>query len=232
VKEHTDKQFENDLHKLRQDLLLMGGKVEQMIAGALRAFETRDPALAQRTILSDNEVNRMEVETDELCLKMLALRQPAASDLRFITIALKIVTDLERIGDLAVNVSERAQELAAGPPAQPVVDFRALGTLAQGLLRDALDAFVAGDVAKAEEVLVRDQILDARYADALAKLLAMMRDQADSLHYATRAFAVAKYLERIGDHAKNLAEMVIFMVKGKDIRHMTSRSAEGAGGAG
>src|SRR5215510_4883241 len=132
----------------------MGGKVEQMIAGALRAFETRDVALAQRTILSDNEVNRMEVETDELCLKMLALRQPAASDLRFITIALKIVTDLERIGDLAVNVSERAQELAAGgPPVQPVVDFRGLATLAQGLLRDALDAFVAGDVAKAEEVL-------------------------------------------------------------------------------
>jgi phosphate transport system protein len=227
MKEHTDKQFENDLHRLRQDLLLMGGKVEQMIAGALRAFETRHHALAQQTIDSDNEVNRMEVETDELCLKLLALRQPAASDLRFITIALKIVTDLERIGDLAVNISERAQELAASrevPPPVPV-DFRNLGTLAQGLLRDALDAFVAGDVAKAESVLVRDQVLDARYAEALDTLLAVMRDRSEALPYATRAFAVAKYLERIGDHAKNLAEMVIFMVKGKDIRHMGSREA-------
>jgi phosphate transport system protein len=226
MKEHTDRQYEADLHRLRQDLLLMGGKVEQMISSALRAFETRDAALAEQTIAADLEVNRMELDTDELCLRVLALRQPAASDLRFITIALKIDTDLERIGDLAVNVAERAQELCAVGSPGALVDLKGLGTLAQGLLRDALDAFVVGDVRKAEEVLDRDRVLDARYAEVLNTLIASMCDRADALPYATRALAVAKYLERIGDHAKNIAEMVVFMVKGQDIRHMSSRTAD------
>lgn len=204
----------------------MGGKVEQMISAALRAFDTRDLALAEQTIMSDLDINRTEVEIDNLCLKVLALRQPAASDLRFITIALKIDTDLERIGDIAVNIAERAQELCRIGPYTSPVDLKGLGTLAQGLLRDALDAFVAGDVVKAEQILERDRILDARYAEAIEILISSMGDRADALPFTTRAFAVAKYLERIGDHAKNLAEMVIFMVKGQDIRHQSSRVIE------
>lgn len=226
MKEHTDRQYEADLHRLRQDLLLMGGKVEQMITSSLRAFETRDALLAEQTIAADLEVNRMEVDTDDLCLRVLALRQPAASDLRFITIALKIDTDLERIGDLAVNIAERAQELCAIGAQGAHVDLKGLSTLAQGLLRDALDAFVGGDVRKAEDVLDRDRILDARYAEVLNTLIASMCDRSDALPFATRALAVAKYMERIGDHAKNIAEMVIFMVKGQDIRHLSSRTFE------
>ncbi len=226
MKEHTDKQYEADLHHLRQELLLMGGKVEQMISAALKAFETRDAALAERTIISDLEINRTEVEIDELCLKLLALRQPAASDLRFITLALKIDTDLERIADLAVNIGERARELCGMPPAPTVIDFRELGRLAQGLLRDSLDSFVDGDAAKAEAVIEHDEVLDARYAQAVEMLISSTGNSPNSLPHTTREFAVAKYLERIGDHAKNIAEMVIFYVKGQDVRHRASRAAE------
>jgi phosphate transport system protein len=221
--EHTDKRYEADLERLRQSLVRMGATVDQMVTDALRAFETRDAALAQRTIDTDRDVNRIEIDTDDLCVRLIATKQPTASDLRLITIALKIVTDLERIGDLAVNISERAREVAALPPGGVSVDLKRLGALAQGLFRDALEAFVDQDVSRAEEVLDRDRVLDARYAETIETLLTTMRDQTESLPYATRAFAVAKYLERLGDHATNVAEMVVFMVKGKDIRHRASR---------
>src|SRR5919197_4991368 len=151
--QHTDKHYEHELEELRDMLLGMGGKVEQAISGSVRAITERNAELAQRVTANDVEINRLEVEIDGACRRLLALRQPAASDLRFITTALKIVTDLERMGDLAVNVAERAIELAQAPPLGPMHDLVLLGDLSESQLKRALDAFVERDPVKAEDVI-------------------------------------------------------------------------------
>ncbi|HEX8819121.1 MAG TPA: phosphate signaling complex protein PhoU, partial [Archangium sp.] len=147
---HTDKAFEADLRELREKLLAMGAKVEALIADSMRALMERDTPLAEEVTSGDKEVNRLEVEIDEACRRILALRQPAASDLRLITTALKIVTDLERIGDLAVNIAERTKDLNQVPPLKPYVDIPRLSELALQQVKKALDAFVSADPAKAE----------------------------------------------------------------------------------
>jgi len=146
-----------------------------------------------------------------------------ASDLRFITIALKIVTDLERIGDLGVNICERVVELNQEPPLKPYTSLQMMAEAAQGMLREALDAFVAGDVERAQQVLTRDKIVDDYYGQIFRELLTYMMEDPRNIYRATRLQSVAKYLERIGDHATNLAEMVVYLVKGTDIRHPRSR---------
>src|SRR5687767_5674114 len=142
---HAAPEYEAELHRLHEQLLLIGAKVEEMIANSMRALVERDSALARRMIDFDHQINRLEVETDELCLRILAKRQPVASDLRLITIALKLVTDLERIGDLGVNICERVIELNAEPPLKPYVDLPAMAEDVQSMVRGALDAFVARD---------------------------------------------------------------------------------------
>jgi phosphate transport system protein len=171
----------------------------------------------------DRVVNRMEVAIDGACRRVLALRQPAASDLRFITTALKIVTDLERMGDLAVNVAERAIALNQAPPLGPTHDLSKLADLSEAQLKRALDAFVTGDVAKAEEVMRGDELLDAVYGQLFNDLLTVMMEDSRSIRRATALLFAAKYLERFGDHATNLAEMVVYMVRGTDVRHPRSR---------
>ena len=203
-REHTDREYEAELRKLREQLLLMGAKVEEAIAASIKALVDRDSDMARRTIEIDHQVNRLEVETD---------------DLRFITIAIKMVTDLERIGDLAVNTSERVIELNAEPPLKPYVDLPKMAETAQGMVRDALDAFVNRDADRARHVIERDATVDAYYAQIFRELLTYMMEDPRNIQRATRVQSIAKYLERIGDHATNLAEMVVFMVKGKDIRH-------------
>lgn len=220
---HTDKAFEQDLRDVREMLLAMGGKVEAQIAESMRALTERDSALAEHVKAADAEVNRLEVEIDEKCRRILALRQPAASDLRLITTALKIVTDLERIGDLAVNIAERALDLNQAPPLKAYVDLPKLSGLAEQQVKLALDAFVSSDPAKAEDVLHGDDLLDALYIKIFNELLAYMMEDSKNIRRATALMFIAKHLERIGDHAMNLAEMVIYMVKGTDIRHPRSR---------
>lgn len=221
---HTDKTFEQELIDLREKLLAMGGRVEQLIALSVRALSERDSSLGEQAIKADREVNRREVEIDDICRRILALRQPAASDLRFVTTALKIVTDLERMGDLAVNISERAIDLNQAPPLQPYHDITKLAELAQRQLKVSLDAFVHGDAAKAEEVMRGDELLDALYLKIFNDLLAMMMEDTKNIRRATSLMFVAKHLERLGDHATNVAEMVVYMVKGTDVRHPGSRS--------
>jgi phosphate transport system protein len=167
------------------------------------------------------------VDIDNACRRILALRQPAASDLRFITTALKIVTDLERMGDLAVNIAERAIDLAQAPPLRPLHDLASLADLSEAQLRKALDAFVERDVAKAEEVMRGDSILDALYLKLFNELLALMMEDPRAIRRATAIMFAAKHLERFGDHATNVAEMVIYMVRGTDIRHPRSRAQGG-----
>jgi phosphate transport system protein len=226
MKPHTDKTYDAQLDDLRNKLLSLGGKVETEVATAVRALAERDSDLAQTVINADREVNRLEVEIDEACRRLLVLRQPAASDLRFITTALKIVVDLERAGDLAVNIAERAIDLNQSPPLRPVHDLTKLAELCQKQVRAALDAFVDGDVERAEQVIKGDDLLDAVYHNLFNELLALMMEDPRNIRRANSLLFVAKHLERLGDHATNVAEMVIYMVRGTDVRHPGSRASK------
>lgn len=219
VRAHLDREYEGELRKLREDLLLMGAKVEDMLTSSMRALARRDTKLAEKTMAVDREINRLEMEIDEACLRVLARRQPVASDLRFITMALKLVTDLERMGDLGVNICERVIELNEEEPLKPYVEVVNMAEAAQGMLRDALDAFVEGDIERAHSVIDRDSVVDAYYKSIFRELLTYMMENPRNIYRATRVQSIAKYIERMADHATNLAEMVVFMVRGKDIRH-------------
>jgi phosphate transport system protein len=223
TRQHTDRDYEQELHHLREQLLVMGSRVEEIIGGSMRALMERDASLAKRMIEADRTIDRLEVELDGQCMQILARRQPVASDLRFITLVLKVVTDLERMGDLAVNISERVLELAGEEPLKPYVDLPRMANEVQSMLRDVLDAFVAKDADRARQVIDRDHVVDDLYSQVFRELLTYMMENPKNVYRATRLQSIAKYLERIGDHTTNLAEMVVFMVKGSDIRHPDSR---------
>jgi phosphate transport system protein len=218
-REHINREFEQELRRLRERLLVMGSRVEEIIRGSIRALTERDTALAAETIACDRRIDQLELEIDLLCMQILARRQPVASDLRFITMALKLVTDLERIGDLGVNICERVVELNAEPPLTPCVDMPNMAREVQEMLHEALDVFIAGDADRAQRVIVRDRNIDAYYTQILRELLTYMMEEPRNIFRATRLQSIAKYLERIGDHVTNLGEMVVFVIKGKDIRH-------------
>jgi phosphate transport system protein len=219
VTRHTDKEYEQELEALRDAVLLMGARVEEMTKAALDAFERHDLELAHATIARDAEIDRLELDIDERCVRVLARRQPVASDLRFITTTLKIVTDLERMGDLAVNVCERVVDLDAGSLAPVRVSLVQMGTVVLDMLHEALDAFIERDAARAERVIQRDSVVDATYAKIFPELLGHMMQDPQSVSTAQRLQSVAKYLERVADHATNLGEMVVYMVRGEDKRH-------------
>lgn len=216
---HTDSEYETELLALRERLLLMAGRVERMIAAAIRALVEHNTVIARETIDADARVDRDEVQLDELCLRILARRQPVASDLRFVTLTLKMVTDIERIGDLAVNICERAIDLAAEPPLKPYEDTPRMGELVQRMLCDAIDAFVTQDIDKARAVIERDAEIDALYTRVFRDVLAIMVNDPHSIERGIHVQSIAKWLERIGDHTTNLAEQVIFLVGGTDVRH-------------
>jgi len=216
-----DREYEAELTDLRERVLLMGARVEEMLIQSTRAFDENSATRAQATIDLDASVDRLEIEIDEACLKILARRQPVASDLRFITTTMKLVTDLERIGDLCVNLCERVVECASEPPPEGVTPIPKIAHAAHGMLHDALDAFVARDVTKAEDVLDRDKVVDAYYAQLFPELVARMMADPRVVFRSTRLLSIGKYLERIADHATNIAEMVVFMVRGEDVRHLS-----------
>jgi phosphate transport system protein len=218
--QHTDRRYEEDLVRLRQSILEMGGLVERQIHDAITALARFDRGLAEKTIERDHEVNRYDVDIDEQSLHMLALHQPAARDLRFITTSLKITTDLERIGDMAVNISERALELAERPSALQV-DLPRMADTVRRMLRECLDAFVREDADLALSVCREDDEIDVLHREMFSYLLGRMTADPQMVVPATAQLFVSKYLERIADHATNIAEMVIFMVKGKSIRHLS-----------
>lgn len=218
-REHISLSFDMELDDLRTKILAMGGKVEMMIAGSVKALSDRDSELAQQIIAMDHEVNGFEVAIDEKCLQLLALRQPAARDLRFITLALKIVTDLERIGDQCANMAKRVKEINEEPPLKPYIDIPRMAERTEVMVKESLDAFVRGDVELAIKVCKDDQFVDDLNVQIQRELLTFMIEDPGTITRAIRLNYISKYLERIADHATNIAEMVIFMVKGKDIRH-------------
>jgi len=223
--EHTSRHYEQELRGLKEKILLIGGRVEEMIASAMTSLTARDPDLARKVIESDTLVDAAELEVDHLCLNLLALRQPAASDLRFITTALKIVTDLERIGDLAVNTAERSIELAQEPPLKPYIDIPRMSAAVSTMVAEALDAFVGMDPDKARKVLASDDAVDQLNVQLFRELLTYMIEEPKNVSRALRITFIAKYLERIGDHATNIAQMVIFMTEGRDVRHPRLRGS-------
>jgi len=206
---------------LKDKLLLMSHKAELMIADSIRALVDRRPTLAEEVIGRDDEVDRLEIEIDNLCYQILALEQPVGRDLRFIATALKIVKDLERIGDIAVNIAERAIELIQEPELKRLVDLPIMADAAQKILKESLDAFVNSDTELAEKVILNDNIVDHLYEQIFRELLTYMLEDPRSISRAIKLIFIAKHLERVGDHSANIAEMVVFLVRGQDIRHGT-----------
>ncbi|SPP99986.1 Phosphate-specific transport system accessory protein PhoU homolog [Candidatus Sulfobium mesophilum] len=212
--------FDEELQHLKEKLLRMGSLVEDAIKNSVLSVVERDNDLARRIIDDDRLINTLDVEIDEESIRLIALRQPKAGDLRFITMAMKITTDLERMGDLAVNIAERALELNQEPILKPYIDIPRMREIAQGMTRDALDAFVRKDKKLAMDVIMRDDEVDELKHSVLQELAFFMVQDPTTVTRAMKVSFVAQYLERVADHATNIAEMVIYLIEGKIIRHM------------
>lgn len=216
---HTSKEFEQELRTLRERLATMGEKAAQQIALAMKSFAERDDDLAREVIKRDAEIDRDENDVDELALQILATRQPVASDLRFLTMSLKFVVDLERIGDLATNIAKRVLELNRLPALEPHVDLTRLADLVQKNLHQALDSFVKRDADQATTVITADAEIDKLHGSIFAALLAHVATDPATVTRVLPLTSVCRYLERAGDHVKNLAEEVVYMVRATGVRH-------------
>jgi len=216
---HIYRPFDDELRLLKDKILAMGGLVETHIAQAMEALMARDESRAKMAIEGDRKVNKLELEVDELCVRLIALRQPAGSDLRFVAASLKIVTDLERIGDLAVNLARQAIRLCHEPVMNAVVDLPRMAEAARKMLRDVLDAFVRHDIARAGAVVTADDQVDEWLAEVFHKLTVEMERDSTRIRCGLTTLLFAKYIERLADHIVNIAQMVVFVVRGEDIRH-------------
>jgi phosphate transport system protein len=212
--------FQDELKALKVKILKMGSLVEEAIGKAIQALVERDSVLAHKVIENDTRINTFDVEVDEECIRLIALRQPTAGDLRFITTAMKITTDLERMGDYAVDICERALELNEEPQLKPYIDLPRMAEIAQGMVRDALQAFLEHNTPLAYEVVKRDDAVDDLTVQIFNELLFFMIRDNTTITRAIKVSYISKYLERIADHATNIAEMVVYMDEGKMIRHM------------
>jgi phosphate transport system protein len=211
--------FQEELESLQGRLLEMGGLAEERVRAAVQGLAARDPAAIDKVLRGDEPVNRLHIEVDERCFRLLALYQPMATDLRAIVAAVKINTDLERVGDLAVNIAEAAQRYVGHAPVKKLIDIPKMGEIAQSMLRDSLDAYVKRDTALAHQVLNEDDELDGLKTQVFRELLTYMLQDPSTVEPSLDLILVSRHLERIGDHATNIAEDVIFMVSALDVRH-------------
>jgi phosphate transport system protein len=217
--ERVTRHFEEELEELKTRLLEMGGLAEDRVRAAIEGLVNRDVAVVDRVLEGDGPINQLHIEIDNRCFKLLALRQPMAVDLRAIVSAVKINTDLERVGDLAINISEAVRRYVRHPPVKELIDIPRMATIAQTMLRDALDAYVRRDVELARSVLNEDDTLDALKTQVFRELLTYMLQAPATIEPALDLILISRHLERIGDHATNVAEDVIFMVSARDVRH-------------
>ncbi len=215
----TERPFDEELKDLKEELLEMASRAEEQIGLAIRGLKDRKEEMACEVLEKEEAINRLDIEIDEMAMKLLALRQPMAADLRFITSAMKIGSDLERIGDLAVNIAERTLEILKFPQLKPLIDIPRMAELAQGMVRDALNAFVNGDADLAKNVCERDDQVDQLNGQIFRELLTFMMEDPETITRAVDLILVGRHLERIADHATNIGEDVIYMVKGKTIKH-------------
>lgn len=213
------KHYREELGNLRETVLRMGGLVEQMTHRAIQALVERKTEMLAEVNAMESQVNQLHIDIDEICLEMIALRQPTAADLRFIAAAMKINTDMERIGDQAINITERAEHLLTVPPVKPLIDIPRMAEIAKEMLRDALDAFVNGNDELAYNTIKKDDLVDQLKDQVFRELLTYMMADPTTIPRALDLILVSRHVERIADHATNICEDVIFMVKGKDIRH-------------
>jgi phosphate transport system protein len=217
--ERVVRHFEEELDQLKTRLLAMGGLAEDRVRAAVEGLVSRDSSGIDRVIAGDAPINQLHIEIDNRCFTLLALHQPMAVDLRAIVSAVKINTDLERVGDLAVNIAEAARRYLRHPPVKQLIDIPRMATIAQTMLHDALDAFVRRDVPRARAVLHEDDALDALKTQVFRELLTYMLQDPSTIEPALDLILISRHLERIGDHATNVAEDVIFMVSARDVRH-------------
>lgn len=226
--EHTFKQYDAELEAVRAKVLEMGGLVEQQIVSALESLVKSDPKLAESVILNDHRVNDLEVQIDEDCSHIIARRQPAAGDLRMIMMMVKTITDLERIGDEATKIARVTQKIYESDRmfSPRYAEIKAMVALVRDMLRTALDAFARLDMSKTVEVALKDEEVDEQFHVAMRQLITFMLEDPRTISMSLEVLFVAKAIERIGDHAKNIAEYVVYMVKGKDVRHTTVEEME------
>lgn len=228
IEQHTSTQFDTELGALRERVLQMGGLVESQIQNAIEALTNRDVPLMQRVIADDHRVNALEVEIDESCSRIIVCRQPTAGDLRMITTVIKIITDLERIGDEAKNIAHMAlrtsQQGLLGLPR--FTEIRHAAILVQDMLHMSLDAFARVDLLTVAQVVRQDDQVDEEYRSILRHLISCMMEDPRTISSALDILFAAKAIERIGDHAKNMSEYVVYMVKGRDVRHISVEEIE------
>ena len=211
--------FEGELSHLKERLLAMGGEAEEQVRSAVRALSERDLSLAERVLLGDAPINRLHVEIDRRCFDLLSEHHTDATEIRVIVSGLKINSDLERIGDFAINIAEATFRYLQHPPVKPLIDIPRMADLAQGMLRDALNAYVRPDTELARRVLDRDDQLDGLKDQVFRELLSYMMQNPATIEPALDLILISRHLERVGDHATNIAEDVIFLVSGRDVRH-------------
>lgn len=216
---HSDKNYENELSSLKESIMRMGSLVETMISKAILALSNRDSQLAQEVISKDDQVDQLEMEIDTLCVKLLALHQPAASDLRFVTIGFKISTDLERMGDLAKNVCRLSLEIKENDKIRPFDQIALMASKSQEMVKLALDAFISRNTKRIDEICKEDDRVDELNDKVFDETIEVMRGNSELISDAVRYLMISRHLERIADHATNIAEEVKYIVEGEDIRH-------------
>ena len=214
-----ERHFDAELNALNEKLLNMARLAEESVAMAVKSLKDRNESLAQEVLKREGGINLLEIEVDEMCMKLLALRQPVASDLRFITSAMKIGSDLERVGDLAVNIAEVSLDLLKQPPLKPLIDIPRMAAIAQSMVRDALNAYVNRDEKLARAVCERDDEVDSLNDQVFRELLTYMMNDQSTINRAVGLILIGRHLERIADHATNIGEDVIYLVLGKTIKH-------------
>jgi len=215
----AERPFDEELKELKEKLLEMAARAEEQIALAVRGLKDRDEAMACQVLDREEAINLLDIEIDEMCLRLLALRQPMATDLRFITSAMKISSDVERIGDLAVNIAERTIDLLKAPQLKPLIDIPRMAQMSQDMVRDAINAFINRDEKLARDVCERDDRVDELNDQVFRELLTYMMQDSGTISRAVDLILVGRHLERIADHATNIGEDVIYMVRGKTIKH-------------
>jgi phosphate transport system protein len=214
-----DRHFDSELNELKEKLISMSALAEDMIAKSIAALKDRREDYINQVFEKEKTINNLQIEVDDMSMKLIALRQPAASDLRFLVSAIKINSDLERIGDLAVNIVERVQDLLKEPSLKPLIDLPKMAEISQGMVKDAITSFINRDPDMAKEVCKRDDLVDNLNSQLFRELLTYMLADAKNINRAIDLLLVARHLERIADHATNISEDVFYMVKGQDIRH-------------
>jgi phosphate transport system protein len=223
-KRHTSLHYEKELQEIKNGLIYLGALTEKAIQKAMQSLSDRNADIAHDVVKGDEEIDKMDTDLEERCIKILALRQPTAIDLRFITTAIKITGHLERIGDMAVNIAEKAILLIAEPQLKPYIDLPRMADLVGEMIKDSLDSFINGDLAMAEKVQRKEQIVDDLNEQIFRELLTFMMEDSKSINRALLIMQVSKNMERIADHAKGIADMVTYMVTGECVRHKTSPS--------